>query len=263
MERQQASAGGTTRRIKRDRKELLSRYATASVFLYGVISVDEFVEVFNHYEDVKTDPEEAVLALRRLEKTNDVEYSVFKDMISGPAFQPRFMDYEENVSSIRQRQNGKPRYLPEKEEFLRYETGDYTEPLKPYADLKAYILKNRLMERGEGLKGVDGDLIDLKEMIHEGFNTVECLKYFTESDYVFDGIDDLNSFVQVLLEVFNNTRIYENNGFTPEELFKRSERTNLIPFSEKVFVRNKSHKVGRNDPCPCGSGKKYKKCCGR
>jgi preprotein translocase subunit SecA len=26
-------------------------------------------------------------------------------------------------------------------------------------------------------------------------------------------------------------------------------------------VRN-SEKVGRNDPCPCGSGKKYKKCCG-
>lgn len=24
-----------------------------------------------------------------------------------------------------------------------------------------------------------------------------------------------------------------------------------------------SNKVGRNDPCPCGSGKKYKKCCGR
>jgi len=23
-----------------------------------------------------------------------------------------------------------------------------------------------------------------------------------------------------------------------------------------------SKKVGRNDPCPCGSGKKYKKCCG-
>lgn len=28
-------------------------------------------------------------------------------------------------------------------------------------------------------------------------------------------------------------------------------------------IRNKSPKVGRNDPCPCGSGKKYKKCCGR
>jgi len=28
-------------------------------------------------------------------------------------------------------------------------------------------------------------------------------------------------------------------------------------------VINKSNKVGRNDPCPCGSGKKYKKCCGK
>ncbi|MCD8025703.1 MAG: SEC-C domain-containing protein [Clostridiales bacterium] len=25
----------------------------------------------------------------------------------------------------------------------------------------------------------------------------------------------------------------------------------------------KGKKIGRNDPCPCGSGKKYKKCCGR
>lgn len=28
-------------------------------------------------------------------------------------------------------------------------------------------------------------------------------------------------------------------------------------------IRNTSHKVGRNDPCPCGSGKKYKKCCAK
>lgn len=28
-------------------------------------------------------------------------------------------------------------------------------------------------------------------------------------------------------------------------------------------VRREGKKVGRNDPCPCGSGKKYKQCCGR
>lgn len=28
-------------------------------------------------------------------------------------------------------------------------------------------------------------------------------------------------------------------------------------------IPKKSGKVGRNDPCPCNSGKKYKKCCGR
>ncbi|MBA4136964.1 MAG: hypothetical protein C0518_06575 [Opitutus sp.] len=29
-----------------------------------------------------------------------------------------------------------------------------------------------------------------------------------------------------------------------------------------VTVRRETPKIGRNDPCPCGSGKKYKKCCG-
>jgi uncharacterized protein YchJ len=33
-------------------------------------------------------------------------------------------------------------------------------------------------------------------------------------------------------------------------------------FLQNVSVRNET-KVGRNDPCPCGSGKKYKKCCGK
>ncbi|MBI2440773.1 MAG: preprotein translocase subunit SecA [Lentisphaerae bacterium] len=32
---------------------------------------------------------------------------------------------------------------------------------------------------------------------------------------------------------------------------------------ESVTVRREGAKVGRNDPCPCGSGKKFKKCCGR
>jgi preprotein translocase subunit SecA len=31
----------------------------------------------------------------------------------------------------------------------------------------------------------------------------------------------------------------------------------------KQIKKEASEKVGRNDPCPCGSGKKYKKCCGK
>jgi uncharacterized protein YecA (UPF0149 family) len=31
----------------------------------------------------------------------------------------------------------------------------------------------------------------------------------------------------------------------------------------KVVNLTTRMKVGRNDPCPCGSGKKYKKCCGK
>jgi preprotein translocase subunit SecA len=28
-------------------------------------------------------------------------------------------------------------------------------------------------------------------------------------------------------------------------------------------IRNAAQKVGRNDPCPCGSGRKFKNCCGK
>ena len=34
-------------------------------------------------------------------------------------------------------------------------------------------------------------------------------------------------------------------------------------FQAKEYPDVVSKKVGRNDPCPCQSGKKYKKCCGR
>ena len=49
------------------------------------------------------------------------------------------------------------------------------------------------------------------------------------------------------------------NDILPEdkrkELYKKQKNSGTI--------HNENRKVGRNDPCPCGSGKKYKQCCGR
>lgn len=47
-------------------------------------------------------------------------------------------------------------------------------------------------------------------------------------------------------------------GVLPEE--KRNEITKQFK-TDHIF--HKAETVGRNDPCPCGSGKKYKKCCGK
>ena len=54
-----------------------------------------------------------------------------------------------------------------------------------------------------------------------------------------------------------------------QEIYERSQRR-LQDISmnrgegeeKKKPSKRESGKVGRNDPCPCGSGKKYKKCCG-
>ncbi len=49
--------------------------------------------------------------------------------------------------------------------------------------------------------------------------------------------------------------------YSPKDSHAEPQRTEAAP-SGKPFVREKA-KVGRNDPCPCGSGKKFKKCCGK
>jgi len=38
---------------------------------------------------------------------------------------------------------------------------------------------------------------------------------------------------------------------------------NSRPFESPTTYKRSGAKVGRNDPCPCGSGKKFKKCCGK
>lgn len=48
-------------------------------------------------------------------------------------------------------------------------------------------------------------------------------------------------------------------GKTPEEIEAEEK---LLKETKKVDPLKAGAEPGRNDPCPCGSGKKYKKCCG-
>jgi preprotein translocase subunit SecA len=60
------------------------------------------------------------------------------------------------------------------------------------------------------------------------------------------------------LDMFNEHAIEERRECELEEL-------NMIggdETSQATQVVRSEEKIGRNDPCPCGSGKKYKKCCG-
>jgi preprotein translocase subunit SecA len=53
-----------------------------------------------------------------------------------------------------------------------------------------------------------------------------------------------------------------------EQMERRRRRQEFVTSNQgggegpKKPARRETSKVGRNDPCPCGSGKKYKKCCG-
>lgn len=96
-----------------------------------------------------------------------------------------------------------------------------------------------------------------------------------------DGINDVlpNSYDVNLLEentvveiVIDFEKLYKKMvEFKAEHLYSLPEWNNIFSEAKRkeffIEQRNsrtivKGDKIGRNDPCPCGSGKKYKKCCG-
>ena len=70
---------------------------------------------------------------------------------------------------------------------------------------------------------------------------------------------DKEELAALLISFHNSLRMWILKGHTPEEIVSG----NLDPKeSEKgAEERHGRKKLGRNDPCPCGSGKKYKNCC--
>jgi preprotein translocase subunit SecA len=68
----------------------------------------------------------------------------------------------------------------------------------------------------------------------------------------------------------NNTKQWVIKGYAPVELSAKRASAgvllNAVPnragHADVIDMKTKQ-KVGRNDPCPCGSGKKFKKCCGQ
>lgn len=110
-----------------------------------------------------------------------------------------------------------------------------------------------------------------------------CIKYFLTNDkYSANLIRMVASKHKNFMEIVNSVLA---KNYTLEELLKKYKRRyvdNKIISSTTVLYRSSAFsgtlgiiednenkpeidttkKIGRNDPCPCGSGKKYKKCCG-
>jgi len=246
-------------RISKARRELILAYADAAACLYGALSLAEFAEVFNHYEDDKTDEREtgAVLRQHLKVKPDEAEFSLDQDLIVGPTLFPEdFQEDKESLRNLRDEQKGKPRYLPESgAAFRMFSNPVHIEPRQPYDELKAYILKNNLQGKKE-FDDIDDDLLGLLEMIQDGATPAELIQTFINRGYHLDDLDVVNAFIQQVMTVYNNTRLFENNGFTPHELTRIQEAA-----QPKGPILHQPEKVGRNDPCPCGSGKKYKRCC--
>ena len=68
---------------------------------------------------------------------------------------------------------------------------------------------------------------------------------------------------EYLFKVQVNNELEMEDEFVSKPQNVVEHRGNSNPLEKPVTIRRDEDKVGRNDPCPCGSGKKYKKCHGK
>lgn len=144
----------------------------------------------------------------------------------------------------------------------------YEEAVKQYEKKEAEIGPEQMreIERIVLLKVVDTkwmDHIDDMDQLRQGIG----LRAYGQIDPVieykkmgFDMFDDLiNSIQEDTVKFLYHVEI-KNDNMPKREQVAKPVATNRGDEERKPVVKGK--KIGRNDPCPCGSGKKYKKCCG-
>lgn len=84
-------------------------------------------------------------------------------------------------------------------------------------------------------------------------------------------LDSLNDESPIQLEINYETLLYNMHDAKANWLYDLEAWDNVFSPEKRAEIAKKfrldhtavSNKVGRNDPCPCGSGKKYKQCCGK
>ena len=139
-------------------------------------------------------------------------------------------------------------------EYSAAETKIYTELLSSPESKYEGVVKDKAAELDIDLKIFMGFLDGINDSLKESLdieNIEPDTQFSLDVDYeklYFNMLDAKADYLYTLPQW---------DAILTEE--KRAEITKAFKKSKTVV---KEVRIGRNDPCPCGSGKKYKKCCG-
>ena len=169
---------------------------------------------------------------------------------------------------IERRQGGRKFYIPSVDEILDYSENGYPTKSASYQRLGRFLLDE--IKVSDAVK--DQVLFFIyKECSMDGRMSA-IMENLNQKGIQFND-EQLEKFTKLIMEANNNTRMLEFRGYTPNEIsgavwpFATGKPHTAMPNS---FVPTampmqpaSARKIYPNDPCPCGSGKKYKKCCGK
>jgi hypothetical protein len=255
--------------------------AKAAVNLYGIISLDEFADIFSSVvaADMDDDPSESedldgvnkdtvsdrLAEVIGMYEGGEADYFMSGGLLVHDIFRrmPR-----RDLKGVHEMLSAKPRRILQRDDFLKYADWSYYDETEAHRKLREYA-ERKVRSAKEGAKLSTEEMSDYadpsamaEDIVREVSSAIRSmasyktiLKMFESIGDGFETKDEEEELISLLLEISKHSRTWELGGATPEELGEQPQTH--IPY-KKV-----GPKIGRNDPCPCGSGKKYKNCCGR
>ncbi len=219
-------------------------------------------------DDMKADLIQNVIAETAVEKTpsEDWEWEAFNERVSElfnlqPAWnktERTDLDHDSLLEKLtaeieakyqRQEEQNGPEQMRQLERMILLQMVDTL--------WKEHLLNMDHLKEGIGLRGY-GQKNPLDEYKKEGFNLFMTM---------------IETVKQQTVSTLFRVQIMQDDELEKLEEERRQERERELQMArrasgdkadaERKPVKRSEEKIGRNAPCPCGSGKKYKKCCGK
>ena len=273
--------------LSRDTIECILMYMDAAVRLYGLVPLNKLLDIYNS-QNPPVSPD-LFIAVSMIADYMDTDYALLlRDDLPSETLEEKlaayeivgdyllFEDPEENIRNLREMQSGKPLKILPKKQFLQFKDPCYF-PATPQRSAMAKFLHRR--ERSLPMPAWDYCSC-IQELLVIDARMQVIMDFIEEDNISFDRPGDFEEFANLLMNLNNHTHKHCNNGHTPDELFH--EHTRTLPHTARkvsdaqISIFNPEFsapapvpatvsdaKIPRNAPCPCGSGKKYKNCCGR
>ena len=140
-------------------------------------------------------------------------------------------------------------------EYFVVEKGIYEDLLQDVQQVRRFTLSQMAQNHGTDIQTITGFLDGINDSLKTP-NPIEEMEENTEVTLDIDPEKLYYNMVEAKADWLYNRPQWEG-------ILSPERRKELYLSQKKSGTVVKGKKVGRNDPCPCGSGKKYKLCCGR
>lgn len=222
-------------------------YTLALTHMYGVYPIKQLLKVWNTNQTKYVEIENLTEKLSQIvAKQPDINWN-------GTIIYDQSFFNEQDACSFYDVLHSRkvPYFMPSKEDLKLYtdvavnKWSPYYLNIHNFIHLKAYDkqTEERLMS-------------EINQAVILGVQPDKVYESLFKMGLTFNTEEEVITFVQLFQELSNHTRKWNYRGWTPNEVERLQENKTVKKAPIKV------NKVGRNEPCPCGSGKKYKKCHG-